>query len=153
MREENDLERFTDAQKNDYQRALSEIKNGRKRSHWMWYIFPQIAGLGFSSTSKFYAIKDIGEAESYLAHPTLGGRLVEISNALLEIEGKTANQIFGSPDDAKLKSSMTLFGALENTNPVFQRVLDKYFNGTKDHRTLELLLGQDQQGGRWQKRY
>ena len=135
----NDLKRFLDAQANDFERALAEIKRGRKQSHWMWYIFPQIAGLGFSSTSKFYAIKDIGEAESYLAHPLLGKRLVEISNALLEVEGKTASQIFGSPDDVKLKSSMTLFGALENTKPVFQSVLDKYFNSAKDRRTLELI--------------
>ena len=135
----NDLKRFTEAQENDYQTALAEIKRGRKQSHWMWYIFPQIAGLGFSQTSKFYAIKDRGEAENYLAHPVLGKRLVEISNALLEVEGRTANQIFGSPDDAKLKSSMTLFGALDKTNPVFQNVLDKYFNGAKDQRTLELL--------------
>ncbi len=105
----------------------------------MWYIFPQIAGLGFSSTSKFFAIKNRAEAESYLAHPILGKRLIEISNALLEIEGKTANQIFGSPDDVKLKSSMTLFGALDDTNPVFRKVLDKYFDGAKDRRTLELI--------------
>ena len=137
-----DLKRFLEAQETDYAIALAEIKRGRKQSHWMWYIFPQIAGLGFSSTSKFYAIKDRAEAESYLAHPVLGMRLIEISNAALEVEGKTANQIFGSPDDVKLKSSMTLFGALEQTNPVFERVLDKYFNGAKDNRTLE-LLGQD----------
>ncbi len=135
----NDLKRFLNAQERDYAIALSEIRGGRKRSHWMWYIFPQIAGLGFSSTSKFYAIKDRGEAENYLAHPTLGIRLVEISNALLSVEGKPANQIFGSPDDVKLRSSMTLFGALENTNPVFRKVLDKYFNGAKDRRTLELI--------------
>ena len=135
----NDLKRFLEAQENDFATALAEIKRGRKQSHWMWYIFPQIAGLGFSSTSKFYAIKDLTEAESYLAHPTLGNRLIEISNALLEVEGKTANQIFGSPDDAKLKSSMTLFGALANTNPVFQKVLDKYFDGAKDRRTVELF--------------
>ena len=135
----NDLKRFSDAQENDFERALAEIKRGRKQSHWMWYIFPQIAGLGFSPTSKLYAIKDRDEAENYLAHPILGKRLVEISNALLEVEGKTANQIFGSPDDMKLKSSMTLFGALENTNPVFQKVLDKYFNGAEDRRTLEMI--------------
>ena len=135
----NDLKRFLEAQENDYETALAEIKRGRKQSHWMWYIFPQIAGLGFSSTSKFYVIKDRAEAESYLAHPILGKRLIEISNALLEVEGKTANQIFGSPDDVKLKSSMTLFGALENTNPVFRKVLDKYFNGAKDQRTLEQI--------------
>ena len=135
----NDLKRFLDAQETDYAAALAEIGNGRKTSHWMWYIFPQIAGLGFSSTSKFYAIKGKAEAEDYLAHPTLGKRLIEISNVLLEIEGKTANQIFGSPDDVKLKSSMTLFGALENTDPVFRQVLNKYFGGAKDERTLKLI--------------
>ncbi len=135
----NDLNRFLDAQKNDYAIALSEIENGKKRSHWMWYIFPQIAGLGLSETSRFYAVKNRAEAELYLAHPVLGARLVEISEALLEIEGKTANQIFGSPDDVKLKSSMTLFGALKNTNPIFQSILDEYFNGTNDLRTLQLI--------------
>src|SRR4051812_12065392 len=103
----NDLKRFLDAQENDYERALAEIKRGRKQSHWMWYIFPQIAGLGSSETSRFYAVKTKAEAELYLAHPVLGARLVRISEALLEIEGKTANQIFGSPDDVKLKSSIT----------------------------------------------
>lgn len=135
----NDLKRFLDAQENDFERALAEIKRGRKQSHWMWYIFPQIAGLGSSETSRFYAVKDRAEAELYLAHPVLGARLVEISEALLEIEGKTTNQIFGSPDDVKLKSSMTLFGALKNTNPVFQSVLDEYFNGTNDLRTLQMI--------------
>jgi len=135
----NDLKRFLDAQENDFERALAEIKRGRKQSHWMWYIFPQIAGLGLSETSRFYAVKDRAEAELYLAHPVLGARLVEMSEAFLEIEGKTANQIFGSPDDVKLKSSMTLFGALKNTNPIFQSVLDKYFNGTNDLRTLQLI--------------
>ena len=134
-----DLQRFLDAQEEDFEIALSEIRGGRKRSHWMWYIFPQIAGLGFSSTSKFYAIKDKTEARSYLAHSVLGERLIEISNALLEIEGKTANQIFGNPDDLKLKSSMTLFGALEDSNPVFQKVLDKYFGGAKDARTIKII--------------
>ena len=133
------LNRFLEAQETDYAAALAEIKRGRKLTHWMWYIFPQIAGLGFSSTSKFYAIEDAAEAESYLAHPVLGARLLEISNALLEVEDKTAHQIFGSPDDVKLKSSMTLFDALKNTNPVFQKVLDKYFDGAKDARTLELI--------------
>ncbi|HQU83344.1 MAG TPA: DUF1810 domain-containing protein [Pyrinomonadaceae bacterium] len=137
--EMNDLQRFINAQEGDFEDAFREIKNGRKQSHWMWYIFPQIAGLGFSSTSRFYAIKDINEAENYLAHPTLGKRLVEISEVLLTLEGKSANQIFGSPDDMKLKSSMTLFGALEDTNPVFQKVLDKYFDGDRDRRTLELI--------------
>lgn len=134
-----DLNRFLDAQAEDYADALSEIRQGRKQSHWMWYVFPQIAGLGFSSTSRFYSIKDLKEAEEYLRHSVLGARLVEISEALLEIEGKTAREIFGSPDDMKLKSSMTLFGALENTNAVFQKVLDKYYGGAKDERTLQII--------------
>jgi uncharacterized protein (DUF1810 family) len=135
----NDLQRFLEAQEDDFELALSEIKSGRKESHWMWYIFPQIAGLGFSSTSRFYAIKDLREAEDYLQHPILGERLIEISEALLEIEGKTAAQIFSSPDDMKLKSSMTLFGSLKDTNPVFQKVLDKYFDGKKDERTRQII--------------
>jgi len=135
----NDLRRFTEAQENNFATALAEIKRDRKQSHWMWYVFPQIAGLRFSSTSKFYAVKDRAEAELYLAHPVLGARLIEISEALLEIEEKTANQIFGSPDDVKLKSCLTLFGALENAHPVFQRVLDKYFGGAKDQRTLQII--------------
>ncbi len=135
----NDLHRFLDAQERDFEIALAEIKRGRKQSHWMWYIFPQIAGLGFSETARFYAIKDKKEAENYLAHSVLGKRIIEISSALMEIEGKTANQIFGSPDDMKLKSSMTLFGALEATNPVFQKVLDKYCGGAKDVRTIQIL--------------
>lgn len=134
-----DLQRFLDAQEHDFEIALAEIRRGRKQSHWMWYIFPQIAGLGFSETARFYAIKDKTEAENYLAHPTLGKRLIEISNALMKIEGKTANQIFGSPDDMKLKSSMTLFGALDAANPVFQKVLDKYFDGAKDLRTIQII--------------
>ena len=135
----NDLERFLEAQENDYAIALAEIKRGAKRSHWMWYVFPQIAGLGFSSTSKFYAIKDRKEAKEFLQHPVLGKRLVEISNVLLAVEGKSAHQIFGSPDDVKLKSSMTLFGALEETNPVFQEVLNKYYDDERDLKTLELF--------------
>lgn len=135
----NELDRFLEAQKNDYAIALSEISSGKKRSHWMWYIFPQIAGLGFSSTSKFYAIKDISEAEEYLNHSILGKRLIEISEALLNVKNKTASEIFGSPDDMKLKSSMTLFGAVESANEVFQKVLDKYFGGKKDEKTLGII--------------
>jgi uncharacterized protein (DUF1810 family) len=136
---EYDLKRFLKAQESDYAIALSEIKNGRKQSHWMWYIFPQIAGLGFSVTSKFYAIKDLAEAGQYLEHPVLGKRLTEISKELYQIEGKSANQIFGSPDDMKLKSCMTLFCTLKDTNPVFQEVLDKYFDGKQDLKTIELI--------------
>jgi uncharacterized protein (DUF1810 family) len=139
MLKEYNLERFLKAQETDYPVALSEIKNGRKQSHWMWYIFPQIAGLGFSETSKYYAIRDMAEAYHYLEHPVLGKRLFEISKLLSGIEGKTANQIFGGPDDLKLKSCMTLFSALKNTNPVFQEVLDKYFDGKQDLKTLELI--------------
>ncbi|MBC6609954.1 DUF1810 domain-containing protein [Hymenobacter sp. BT507] len=133
------LSRFLDAQQSDYQTALSEIKNGRKRSHWMWYIFPQIQGLGFSETSKFYAIQDAAEAEAYLTHPVLGSRLLEISSALLKLSSSNATSIFGSPDDLKLKSSMTLFASLPKADPVFQSVLDKFFNGAKDNKTLQLL--------------
>jgi uncharacterized protein (DUF1810 family) len=134
-----DLTRFLTAQERDYATALAEIKSGRKRSHWMWYIFPQIAGLGFSGTSKFYALKDQAEAEAYLQHPVLGQRLIEISKALLEIEDNHATRIFGNPDDMKLKSSMTLFASLANTDPVFGQVLAKYFNGIHDWVTLRLL--------------
>jgi uncharacterized protein (DUF1810 family) len=136
---EHGLNRFLTAQERDYETALAEIKSGRKRSHWMWYIFPQIAGLGYSETSKFYAIKDRQEAEAYLSHPVLGQRLIEISNALLELEDNHAARIFGSPDDMKLKSSMTLFATLPSTDPVFTHVLAKYFNGIQDWVTLNLL--------------
>ena len=139
MNAEYNLERFVHAQESGFQNALNEIKNGKKQSHWMWFIFPQIAGLGFSETSKFYAIKDVVEADLYLEHKVLGSRLIKISNELLNIEGKTASQIFGSPDDLKLKSCMTLFSLLQNTNPIFEAVLNKYFNGAKDLKTLQLI--------------
>ncbi len=139
MTDQYNLQRFLDAQEIKFKNALNEIKNGKKQSHWMWFIFPQIAGLGFSETSKFYAIKDKIQASHYLEHPVLGSRLIEISKALLVIEGKTANQIFGSPDDLKLKSCMTLFSSLQNTNPIFETVLEKYFNGIKDYKTLQLI--------------
>lgn len=139
MTADTNLNRFLAAQDGDYTRALSEIKRGKKQSHWMWYIFPQIAGLGFSETARFYAIKDLTEASAYLQHLILGPRLIEISTALLQIEGKTANQILGSPDDLKLRSSMTLFNLVANAGPVFQAVLTKYFDGTPDQKTLSLV--------------
>ncbi|GAB2785534.1 uncharacterized protein (DUF1810 family) [Hymenobacter luteus] len=139
MASQNDLQRFLDAQRTDYPVALAEIKNGRKRSHWMWYIFPQIRGLGFSETSKFYAIQDRAEAEAYLQHPVLGPRLLEISRALLALPGTNATAIFGSPDDVKLKSSMTLFSCLPHADPVFEQVLDKFFHGDPDGNTLQQL--------------
>ena len=131
-----DLDRFVDAQANDYTRALAEIKAGRKRSHWMWYIFPQIHGLGSSAMSRRYSIKSIAEARAYRDHPVLGPRLVEISGATLSLEGRSALDIFGSPDDLKLKSSATLFAGVSPPDSVFARLLDKYFNGERDGRTV-----------------
>lgn len=139
MTRQYNLQRFIDAQESSYSQALHEIINGRKRTHWMWFIFPQIQGLGYSETSKYFGIENPEEASLYLAHNVLGNRLIEITNALLGVEGKTANQIFGSPDDAKLKSCMTLFSSLEPTNDVFQLVLDTYFDGKKDAKTLRLI--------------
>ncbi|MDE3183531.1 MAG: DUF1810 domain-containing protein [Bacteroidota bacterium] len=139
MNQSENLQRFLDAQLSEYEIALSEIMNGRKRSHWMWYIFPQIHGLGFSEVSRFYAIINMEEAENYLNHPVLGKRLVQISNVLLGLTTDNANIIFGSPDDLKLKSSMTLFSLLPNADPVFQRVLDKFFSGEKDQKTLQII--------------
>jgi uncharacterized protein (DUF1810 family) len=134
------LNRFIEAQEQIYTQALTEIKSGKKQSHWMWYIFPQIKGLGHSSTSQFYGINNIVEAKEYLIHPILGARLREISNVLHESDKSDAFEIFGSPDFMKLKSSMTLFAiATDEENNVFKKVLDKFFNSSYDRRTLELL--------------
>ena len=135
------MERFIKAQNEDYKNALTEVTNGRKVSHWMWYIFPQIAGLGYSETSRYYAIRDTREAEQYLAHPVLGPRLLEICEALLALGTSDPRAVFGSPDDMKLRSSMTLFAALPNSNPVFEAVLEKFFSGKKDEKTLQLMQG------------
>lgn len=134
-----DLSRFKKAQETDYEIALSEIRSGRKRSHWIWYIFPQIDGLGFSSTAKYYAIKDRKEAEDYLKDDTLRERLVKISEALLELELEDPGKVMGYPDDLKLRSSMTLFHEVAPDMEVFQKVLDKFFDGKPDKKTLELL--------------
>jgi uncharacterized protein (DUF1810 family) len=134
-----DLGRFVDAQVGDYERALGEIKSGRKRSHWMWYVFPQIYGLGFSSMSQRYAIKSIAEARAYLDHPLLGRRLVECCDAALSVEGRSAHEIFGSPDDLKLKSCATLFASVSPPDSVFARLLDKYYKGERDDKTLRLI--------------
>jgi uncharacterized protein (DUF1810 family) len=139
MLSENNLQRFLDAQATDYAQALAEIKAGRKRSHWMWYIFPQIQGLGFSSISQRYAITDLAEAAAYLQHPVLGARLVEISRALLGLASSNATSVMGSPDDLKLRSSMTLFAAVPGADRVFQAVLDKFFAGAPDAQTLRRL--------------
>ncbi len=134
-----DLARFVEAQDEDYARAIAEIRNGRKWSHWMWYIFPQYAGLGMSSTSRLYAIKSIGEAEAYLRHPVLGPRLMECAEAAIAVEGRTALEIFGSPDDMKLRSCATLFASISSPGSVFHRLLEKYFEGKPDERTIKLM--------------
>lgn len=133
------LERFVEAQSRNYDAALAELAAGQKRSHWMWYIFPQIAGLGHSATAQRYAISGLDEAAAYLDHPLLGARLRKCCEQLLQLEGRTAHQIFGSPDDMKLRSSMTLFSAAEGGNSVFDQVLDKYYGGEVDSRTQEIL--------------
>ena len=132
------LERFLSAQEHDYEIALSEIRNGRKQSHWMWYIFPQIQGLGYSSMAQFYAIKDREEAVAYLNHPVLGKRLVEITEALLNLRENDARKVMGYPDDLKLKSSKTLFYVVSG-RAVFKQVLDKYYFGELDEKTVSLL--------------
>ena len=133
------LSRFVQAQEDDYEQALAEIRSGRKRSHWMWYIFPQIDGLGFSSTSRRYSIKSVAEAEAYLSHPVLGPRLVECAEATLRVEGRSAFEIFGSPDEMKLRSCATLFACVAPAGSVFDRLIDKYFQGQRDGKTLRLL--------------
>ena len=133
-----DLSRFHRAQARDYDRALSEIRAGYKRSHWMWYIFPQIRGLGYSSTAQFYAIRDLDEARDYLADPLLRARLLEISGALLELPGGDPAAVMGWPDDLKLRSCMTLFSLAAPENPVFPAVLKKYFRGERDERTVAI---------------
>lgn len=136
---DNSLKRFTDAQENSYAVAFSEIQRGRKKSHWMWFIFPQIAGLGFSETSRYYAIKDLQEAAGFLKHPVLGPRLINISRELLNLKTNDAHGVLGSPDDLKLQSSMTLFSSLPDANAVFQLVLDKFYNGGRDIKTLHII--------------
>lgn len=134
-----DLNRFLSAQRRDYAAALREIRSGRKRSHWIWYIFPQVAGLGMSSTSQFYAISGLDEARAYLSEATLRAHLLEISSALLALEESDPTAVFGFPDDLKLRSSMTLFAAAAPDEPVFAAVLDKFFGGQPDTRTLQIL--------------
>jgi uncharacterized protein (DUF1810 family) len=132
------LKRFLRAQDSDYEKALSEIENGRKRSHWMWYIFPQLDGLAFSSTSKFYSIKSIDEAKAYLEHPVLGARLKACAEAVARIDGRSAREIFGSPDDLKLHSCATLFAQVSAPGSVFEGLLKKYFGSRRDEKTLRL---------------
>jgi uncharacterized protein (DUF1810 family) len=140
-----DLQKFTDAQNNKpefgeiYETALSEIKNGKKETHWIWYIFPQIHGLGWSGITAYYSIKDIDEARDYYAHPILGKRLVEISSVLLDLERDDAMVVFGYPDAFKLRSCMTLFKYAASEQDVFQQVLDKFCMGNEDERTTAVL--------------
>ena len=137
--ENSKITRFIEAQKHSYQNALEEMRNGRKISHWMWYIFPQIRGLGYSSTSQYYAIQSLDEAAAFLQDPYLGRNLREICYVLFSLGTNNATDIFGKPDDRKLKSSMTLFSLVEGADTVFQDVLNKYYGGKRDYRTLKIL--------------
>ena len=133
------LARFVVAQEGMFEAALAELHRGRKLSHWMWFIFPQVEGSGNSLTSKKYAITGLDEARAYLRHPVLGPRLLGCCRAILSIQGRSASEIMGYPDDLKLKSSMTLFALSDNSHPEFRQVIDRYFQGESDRRTLELL--------------
>ncbi len=133
------LHRFLAAQGDVYAQVLLELSRGDKQSHWMWYIFPQLDGLAFSSTSKFYAIKTLDEAKAYLNHPVLGQRLLECAELALQVEGRTANEMFGSPDDLKLNSCATLFACVVPPNSAFDRLLAKFYDGERDAKTLGLL--------------
>jgi uncharacterized protein (DUF1810 family) len=139
MEKRYDLDRFLEAQRETYNNALHEIRQGSKQTHWMWFIFPQLRGLGFTDYNIFYGIENLKEASLYVNHPILGKRLVEITQAMLEIENKTALEILGRPDERKLKSCMTLFGLLPETSKCFRQVLEKYYNGEQDERTLQFI--------------
>lgn len=139
MTDKFNLNRFLDAQENIYESALFEIKRGNKSSHWMWYVFPQYKGLGYSSTSKKYAITCIEEASMYFNHPILGRRLIEITNAFLNIENKSAYEILGDPDYLKMKSCMTLFNYIQSESKVFSQVINKYYSGLECSRTISQL--------------
>ncbi|QLL05182.1 DUF1810 domain-containing protein [Mycobacterium vicinigordonae] len=133
------LKRFVDAQDRVYANVTAELRAGRKRSHWMWFVFPQLRGLGRSPTAERYGIASLQEASAYLAHPVLGPRLHECVALVNEVQGRSAGQIFGSPDDLKLRSSMTLFAQADDANQDFVALLDKYFNGDQDQLTLQRL--------------
>lgn len=137
------LQRFLAAQGDFYPNALREIRSGHKTSHWMWFIFPQLRGLGASETSRRFGISGPNEARAYLAHPTLGSRLIEVTEAVLASGASSAHDVFGFPDDMKLKSCATLFAAFSPAGSVFDRLLARYFDGARDERTLQLLGGVD----------
>lgn len=134
-----DLERFIRAQAGVYDAALGELRAGRKRTHWMWFVFPQVEGLGSSATARHYAIRSLDEARAYLAHPLLGPRLVDCTQAVNALQGRGAHEIFGAPDDLKFRSSMTLFAQVAGSNSDFARALEKYFDGHRDLTTLARL--------------
>ena len=133
------LNRFLSAQQNIYPQVIKELHNANKTTHWMWFIFPQIEGLGHSSTAKYYSIRNMDETKEYLAHPVLGERLLECSNIILNINGKTVDDVFGYPDNMKLKSCMTLFNFVAPEQKVFADVLKKYFAGKPDEQTIAIL--------------
>ena len=139
MEKEYDLNRFLKAQELMYPWALREIKNGRKQTHWMWFIFPQLKALGQSNTALYYGIEDLDEAKQYLAHPVLGTRLKEISEVLLNLKTNDPYRVMGDIDGMKLCSSMTLFAEVEGYDSVFGKVIDKYYNGNKDMNTIHIL--------------
>ncbi|AKK28061.1 DUF1810 domain-containing protein [Mycobacterium sp. EPa45] len=134
-----DLQRFVDAQDRAYDRVLAELRAGAKRSHWIWFIFPQLAALGSSSTAKLFGIGSLAEAQAYLAHPVLGTRLHECARLVTAVEGRSVDDIFGWPDNLKVRSSMTLFAHASEDNADFLALLDKFYGGEQDARTLELL--------------
>lgn len=136
-----DLQRFVEAQNPVIDEVKNELRSGRKRTHWMWYVFPQIAGLGSSRMSRRYAIASRAEANAYLAHPTLGPRLRDCTALVNAVEGRSANEIFGSPDDLKFRSSMTLFDAVADDPTPFNTALGRYYDGTPDPKTLARLDG------------
>lgn len=139
MKNSYDIQRFVDAHNTDFEKALTEVRNGKKTSHWMWYIFPQIKGLGKSSISQYYAIKDINEAKEYIKNQQLHDDMYLITNELLRQEENNPTVIFGRPDDRKLQSSMTLFSIADADNQIYEDVLNKFYNGKKDNRTLYIL--------------
>jgi len=139
MEKEFDLDRFLEAQQETYDTALREIREGKKQTHLMWFIFPQLKGLGFTDYNIFYGIENIQEAVQYFNHPVLGKRLTTITKTILKVENKTALEILGRPDERKLKSCMTLFGLLDEADECFRQVLEKYYNGEQDERTLQLI--------------
>lgn len=142
MNDLHELHRFIEAQESTYDQALQELREGIKRTHWMWFIFPQLAGLGSSPMAMRYAIRNIEEAAAYLKHPVLGPHLIECAKAVLGVEGKTPREILGTPDDLKLRSSATLFAQVSHQNSVFHWILDRYYGSEPDARTVELLRNQ-----------